>query len=214
MLQHSWNWFSITSIYQIQGLRGDRTSQPKQDHLMACTKSNQKCVFRAELKSSETGQSRYQILLSRPGNKPAWLKTPWVVFLAPTDQICRLRYWCPVGPPCSLRRPCMVRKHIQKSCLKHFTYFVCIVKHFATFQHGGFAITTEYVVGGGRLLRGLSVCDRSEADMGKGRAAGSGDDDESSDHSPSDASRKTGFVRGRLSNQSHFLLAPSRVVLA
>ena len=91
----------------VQGQRGDRTSQPKRDYLMTYTKNGQKCGFRAELKSSKTDHFGYQNRLSRPGNEPAWLETPWVLFLAPTDQICRLRYWCPIGPSCSPRSPCI-----------------------------------------------------------------------------------------------------------
>jgi hypothetical protein len=111
----------------VQGRRGDRTSQPKRDHLMTYTKNGKKCGFRAELKSSKTDHSGCQNRFSRPGNEPAWLGTPWVLFLSPTDQICRLRYWCPVGTSCSPRRPCSIvvfaaRRRIQRCNAIDSTY--------------------------------------------------------------------------------------------
>ena len=100
------------AFFLIQGQRGDRTSQPKRDHLMTYTKNIQKFGFRTERTSSKACYVGFHDRVSRQGNESAWLETPWALFLALTDQICSLRYWCPVGTSCYPR--CPVRAHTHR----------------------------------------------------------------------------------------------------
>ena len=76
---------------------------------MTYTKNIQKLGFRTELTSSKACYVGFHDRVSRQGNESAWLETPWVLFLALTDQMCSLRYWCPVGTSCYPR--CPVRAH-------------------------------------------------------------------------------------------------------
>ena len=57
------------------------------------TKNHTKSGLGANLKSSKTNDFGYQNQLLRPESDPAWLETPWVLFLAPTQVAQPLGRW-------------------------------------------------------------------------------------------------------------------------
>ena len=57
------------------------------------TKNHAKSGLGAKLKSSKTDEFGYQIQLLTPESDPAWLETPWVLFLAPTQVAQPLGRW-------------------------------------------------------------------------------------------------------------------------
>ncbi len=57
------------------------------------TKNHTKSSKRAKLKSLKTNDFGYQNQLLKPESDPAWLETPWVLFLAPTQVAQPLGRW-------------------------------------------------------------------------------------------------------------------------
>ena len=57
------------------------------------TNNHAKSGLGAKLKSSKTNDFGYQNQLLKPESDPAWLETPWVLFLAPTQVAQPLGRW-------------------------------------------------------------------------------------------------------------------------